>query len=72
MFDTRRLRTFVAVAEELGFGRAGTRLGLAQPAVSKHIKDLEEAVGGQLLERRPGGVRLTAAACCCFRKRAEY
>lgn len=61
MFDVRRLRTFVAVAEEMGFARAGMRLGLAQPAVSKQIKDLEIALGGRLIDRRPDGLRLTAA-----------
>jgi len=61
MFDFKRLRTFVAVAEEMGFARAGVRLGLAQPAVSKQIKDLETQIGGQLIERRPEGLRLTAA-----------
>jgi len=35
---------------------------LAQPAVSKHIKDLEDHFGGPLLARRPDGVRLTYAA----------
>ncbi len=59
--DFKRLRTFVAVAEEMGFARAGVRLGLAQPAVSKQIKDLETELGGRLIERRPEGLRLTAA-----------
>jgi len=59
--DLRRLRTFVAVAEELGFARAGARLGLAQPAVSKQIKDLETIFGGRLIDRRPEGLRLTKA-----------
>lgn len=59
--DLKRLRTFVAVAEANGFARAAERLALAQPAVSKHIKDLEDHFGGRLLERRPDGVRLTYA-----------
>jgi DNA-binding transcriptional LysR family regulator len=59
--DLKRLRTFIAVAEEDGFARAAARLALAQPAVSKHIKDLEDEFGGPLLERRPDGVRLTHA-----------
>lgn len=59
--DLKRLRTFVMVAEANGFARAAERLALAQPAVSKHIKDLEDYFGGPLLERRPDGVRLTCA-----------
>jgi DNA-binding transcriptional LysR family regulator len=59
--DLKRLRTFVAVAEENGFARAAERLALAQPAVSKHVKDLEDQFGGPLLERRPDGVHLTYA-----------
>ena len=59
--DLKRLHTFIAVAEEKGFARAAERLALAQPAVSKHVKDLEEQFGGTLLERRPDGVRLTYA-----------
>jgi DNA-binding transcriptional LysR family regulator len=59
--DLKRLRTFVAVADENGFARAAERLSLAQPAVSKHVKDLEDHFGGPLLERRPDGVRLTYA-----------
>ena len=69
--DVKQLRTFVAVAEELGFARAGTRLGLAQPAVSKHVKDLEETLGGQLLERRPDGVRLTQAGALLLEQARE-
>jgi len=59
--DLKRLRTFIAVVEENGFARAAERLALAQPAVSKHIKDLEDEFGGPLLERRPDGVRPTYA-----------
>jgi DNA-binding transcriptional LysR family regulator len=59
--DLKRLRTFVAVAEENGFARAAERLALAQPAVSKHVKDLEDQFGGPLFERRPDGVHLTYA-----------
>ena len=59
--DLKRLRTFVAVAEEKGFGRAAERLALAQPAVSKHVRDLEDHFGGPLFERRTDGVHLTHA-----------
>src|ERR687893_727975 len=59
--DLKRLRTFIAVAEENGFARAAERLALAQPAISKHVKNLEDLFGGPLLERRPDGVHLTYA-----------
>jgi DNA-binding transcriptional LysR family regulator len=51
----------VAVAEGLSFRRAAERLRVAQPALSKQIKDLEHAVGARLLNRNTGGVMLTDA-----------
>jgi len=59
--ELRHLRYFVAVAEERSFSRAGTRLRVAQPSLSKQIRDLETEVGTVLLERGPRGVCLTAA-----------
>ena len=57
--ELRHLQAFVAVAEELNVTRAARRLRVAQPALSRTIRNLELEVGIVLLERVPGGVRLT-------------
>src|SRR5688572_18278595 len=59
--ELRHLRAFVAVAEELNFSRAATRMFVTQPALSRQIQALERLLGVDLLRRSTQRVELTIA-----------
>lgn len=59
--DLRSIKYFVQIAELGSITRAADHLGIAQPALSRHVHGLEDELGTQLLTRLPRGVRLTVA-----------
>jgi len=58
--ELRHLRYFQAVGEALNFTRAAAQLRVAQPALSRQVRDLEDEIGVDLMKRSPRGVTLTA------------
>jgi len=58
--ELRHLRYFLAVGEALNFTKAAAQLGVAQPALSRQVQDLEDEIGVDLMKRSPRGVTLTA------------
>ncbi|MEG1556558.1 MAG: LysR family transcriptional regulator, partial [Bacteroidales bacterium] len=65
-----RLRAFIAVAQQLNFTKAAKELFISQPAISKHIQELENIYGVQLFERNGSKITLTSAGEI-FLKHAE-
>jgi LysR family nitrogen assimilation transcriptional regulator len=59
--DLRSIRYFVQIADTGSITRASQQLGIAQPALSRHVRSIGDELGTQLLVRLPRGVRLTGA-----------
>jgi len=67
MIEVREADYFIAVAEELHFGRAAARLQMSQPPLSQAIRQLERKLGVELLHRTTRAVRLTSAGAAFLR-----
>jgi len=69
--EFRHLKYFVALAETLNFRQASERLRVAQPALSRQIKDLENEIGARLFDRDTGGTQLTEAGAVLLEEARE-
>lgn len=67
LMELRTLRYFQAVAEELSFSKAARRLRIAQPALSRAVRELEQELGGELFKRNKRVVKLTPAGIVLLR-----
>ena len=59
MINLELYRVFIIVAKNKSITRASNELSISQPAVTKHIKNLEDALNTQLLVRKNNGIELT-------------
>ncbi len=66
--DDFRLKVFVTAAETLNFSQCAKLLGISQPAVSSHIKELENEFGRKLFERKISALELTEFGSFLYRK----
>jgi DNA-binding transcriptional LysR family regulator len=69
--ELRNLHCFIALAEEMHFGRAAQRLNMAQPVLSRKIARLEADLGGELFDRTRSQIKLTAAGITMLPKARE-
>src|ERR1700730_7626073 len=67
----RQLRYFTALSEDLHFGKAASRLGISQPALTRQIQNLEKIVGALLVDRTQRSVSLTPSGAAFARAANE-
>ena len=67
-FELRHLRSFLTIAEELNYRKAASKLHIAQPALSRQITQLEEAIGCKVFDRTKRNIRLTNAGQFLYEK----